>query len=134
MKRVVDHEKLAHLPMILETPWIGKDSATQRPMYEAEIALLSGDVAARFGDEFLAHLEKLEAFFRGKDVDRRAFVLSTWEVLKNDAKAKKADPREPMDRLYDMVAEDKLFTDLTEEQINHRLTAWLAGASAVNLA
>lgn len=134
MKRVVDHEKLAHLPMILETPWIGKDSATQRPMYEAEIALLSGDVAARFGDEFLAHLEKLEAFFRGKDVDRRAFVLSTWEVLKNDAKAKKADPREPMDRLYDMVAEDKLFTDLTEEQINHRLTAWLAGASAVKLA
>lgn len=134
MKRVVDHEKLSHLPMILETPWIGKDSATQRPMYEAEIALLRGDHRERFGDEFAAHLEELEAFFQGRDVHHRHFVVSTWETLKNDAKAKKADPREPMDRLYDMVVEDKLFANLTEEQINHRLTAWLAGVQAAKLA
>jgi deoxyribonuclease-4 len=28
--------------------------------------------------------------------------------------------------LYDMVAEARLFTDLSEEQINHRLIAWFA--------
>ena len=32
--------ELAHLPLILETPWIGKDEKTERPMYEAEIAML----------------------------------------------------------------------------------------------
>jgi len=134
MKRIVDHEKLAHLPMILETPWIGKDDATQRPMYEAEIALLRGDHRERFGDEFLAHVEELAAFFGGKDVHHRNFVVSTWDTLKSDAKAKKADPREPMDRLYDMILEDKLFANLTEEQINHRLTAWLAGVDVAKLA
>lgn len=127
MKRIVDHEKLAHLPMVLETPWIGKDGDKQRPMYAAEIALLRGDHGERFGPEFLEHVEKLGHFFSKKDVHHREFVVQTWETLKNDAKAKKADPREPMDRLYDMVIEDKLFTDLTEEQINHRLTAWLSG-------
>lgn len=134
MKRVVDHEKLAHLPMILETPWIGKDSATSRPMYEAEIALLRGNWRERFGDGFAADIEKMEAYFQEKDVHYRDFVLQTWNVLKSDAKARKADPREPMDRLYDMVTEDKLFPDLTEEQINHRLTVWLAGVSAKQLA
>jgi len=134
MKRIVDHEKLAHLPMILETPWIGKDDATQRPMYEAEIALLRGDHRERFGDEFLEHVEKLGAFFSEKDVHHRNFIVSTWETLKSDAKAKKADPREPMDRLYDMILEDKLFANLTEEQINHRLTAWLAGVDVAKLA
>jgi deoxyribonuclease-4 len=134
MKRIVDHEKLAHLPMILETPWIGKDDATQRPMYEAEIALLRGDHRERFGDEFLAHVEELAAFFGGKDVHHRNFIVSTWDTLKSDAKAKKADPREPMDRLYDMILEDKLFANLSEEQINHRLTAWLAGVDVAKLA
>ncbi|WP_199615417.1 deoxyribonuclease IV [Paenibacillus alkalitolerans] len=129
MKRIVDHEKLVHLPMVLETPWIGKEDANQRPMYEAEIALLRGDHEARFGSDFLEHVEKLGHYFSGKDVHHRDFIVSTWETLKNDAKAKKADPREPMDRLYDMVEEGKLFTDLTEEQINHRLTAWLAGVN-----
>lgn len=131
MKRIVDHEKLAHLPMILETPWIGKDGDKQRPMYAAEIALLRGDHAERFGPEFLEHVEKLGHFFSKKDVHHREFIVRTWETLKNDAKAKKADPREPMDRLYDMVVEDRLFTDLTEEQINHRLTAWLSGADVL---
>lgn len=127
MKSVVHHEKLKHLPMILETPWIGKDKNNLRPMYEAEIALLQGNPSARFGDEFLDHVERLAFFFKKQEVDHRDFVLNTWELLKSDAKAKKADPREPMERLYDLIAENRLFADLTEEQINHRLTAWFAG-------
>jgi deoxyribonuclease IV len=134
MKRVVDHEALQHLPMVLETPWIGKDADKQRPMYEAEIALLRGDHEARFGGEFLEDVEKLGHFFQGQEVDRREFIVRTWETLKSDAKARKADPREPMDRLYDMVAEGKLFTNLTEEQVNHRLTAWMAGINAKAMA
>lgn len=127
---IVHHEKLKHLPMILETPWIGKDEAAERPMYEAEIALLGGTVRERFGDDFLEHVERLDAFFKKQDIDHREFVLSTWDLLKNDAKAKKADGREPLERLYDFVFEDGMFKDLNEEQINHRLTAWLAGKDA----
>jgi deoxyribonuclease-4 len=127
MKRVVSHEKLAHLPMILETPWIGKEDDKQRPMYQAEIALLLGEAEQRLGRNFLDDVERTGHYFSGNHVDRRAYVLDTWETLKNDAKARKADPREPMDRLYDRIVEDKLFPDLSEEQINHRITAWLAG-------
>ncbi|EGL19559.1 MULTISPECIES: deoxyribonuclease IV [unclassified Paenibacillus] len=127
MNRVVHHEKLIGLPMILETPWIGKDPKTQRPMYEAEIALLSGTVLERFGESFAEDVERLAFFFEKKEVDPRGFVLQTWELLKTDAKAKKADGREPMERLYDMIAEEHLFPELTEEQINQRLTAWFAG-------
>ncbi|MEY9095452.1 deoxyribonuclease IV [Paenibacillus sp. RC84] len=127
MNRVVHHEKLIGLPMILETPWIGKDPKTQRPMYEAEIALLSGTVLERFGESFAEDVERLAFFFEKKEVDSRGFVLQTWELLKTDAKAKKADGREPMERLYDMIAEERLFPELSEEQINQRLTAWFAG-------
>ncbi|MFS0836766.1 deoxyribonuclease IV [Paenibacillus sp. 1P03SA] len=127
MNRVVHHEKLIGLPMILETPWIGKDPKTQRPMYEAEIALLSGTVLERFGESFAEDVERLASFFEKKEVDSRGFVLQTWELLKTDAKAKKADGREPMERLYDMIAEERLFPELSEEQINQRLTAWFAG-------
>lgn len=125
---IVHHELLQGRPFILETPWIGKDAKTQRPMYEAEIALLRGDARARFGEQFFEDVERLHHFFGKQEIDSRLFVLSTWELLKNDAKAKKADPREPMDRLYDMIVEGgALSSDITEEQINHRLTAWLAG-------
>ncbi|WP_217562297.1 deoxyribonuclease IV [Paenibacillus sp. GbtcB18] len=127
MNRVVHHEKLRGLPMILETPWIGKDPKTQRPMYEAEIALLSGTVLERFGEGFVEDVERLASFFEKKEIDSRGFVLQTWELLKTDAKAKKADGREPMERLYDMIAEERLFPELSEEQINQRLTAWFAG-------
>jgi deoxyribonuclease IV len=127
MKRIVDHEKLKHLPLILETPWIGKDDKTVRPMYEAEIALLRGDVNQRFGGEFIEHVEKLHHHFDKESIHHREFIVSIWDVLKNDAKAKKADPREPMERLYDMIHEAGIFPELSEEQINHRLTAWLAG-------
>lgn len=126
MKYIVHHDKIRHLPLILETPWIGKEKGKERPMYEAEIALLRGDVENRFGHDFLDHVERLEHFFRKQAVDQREFVVNTWELLKNDAKAKKADGREPMERLYDMIEGAGLFEGLGEELLNHRLTAWLA--------
>jgi deoxyribonuclease IV len=127
MNNIVHHEKIKDRPLILETPWIGKVDKKERPMYEAEIALLRGDVDKRFGSDFLEHVEKLHHYFDKESIDSREYVVSNWDVLKTDAKAKKADPREPMERLYDMIAEAGLFPDLTEEQINHRLTAWFAG-------
>jgi deoxyribonuclease IV len=126
MHSLVHHDQLKHLPFILETPWIGKQDNTQRPMYEAEIALLSDNVKGRFGEEFLTDVEKLNAFFKKQELAPRDFVLQTWELLKNDAKAKKADGREPMERLYDLIAAENLFPELSEEQTNQRLTAWFA--------
>jgi deoxyribonuclease-4 len=130
IKNIVHHPSLKHLPMILETPWIGKDKANQRPMYEAEIALLRGEEETRFGPEFLDHMERLGHYFNKQSIDHRAYIVQTWETLKADAKARKEDPREPLERLYDMVIEGNLFPDLNEEQINHRLTAWLTGKGA----
>ncbi|MEK3713253.1 deoxyribonuclease IV [Paenibacillus sp. FSL R7-0333] len=127
INNVVQHEALAGLPFILETPWIGKDAKKLRPMYEVEIALLRGNVAERFGAEFLQELEELHAFFAKQELDSRRYVLEVWELLKNDAKAKKADPREPLERLYDQVIAAGLFPQLSEEAVNHRLIAWLAG-------
>lgn len=127
INKLVHHESLAHLPFILETPWIGKDAKTQRPMYEVEIALLRGNVTERFGAEFLKEVEELQGFFAKLELDPRQYVLDIWNLLKNDAKAKKADPREPLERLYDHVATAGLFPQLSEEGINHRLIAWLAG-------
>lgn len=126
--RVVHHEALAGRPFILETPWVGKDAKTQRPMYEIEIALLRGNVAERFGNSFISEVEETGSFFNKQNIDPRAFVLDIWSLLKNDAKAKKADPREPFERLYDLVVEAGLFPNLSEEQINQRLIAWLATA------
>jgi deoxyribonuclease-4 len=50
-------------------------------------------------------------------------------MLKNaDAKAKKADPREPLERLFDTVVEHRVLEgDYSEEAVNQRLTAVLAG-------
>jgi deoxyribonuclease-4 len=95
-------------------------------MYEAEIALLRGDVEARFGQAYLEDVERLSSFFQQQDIDAREYVLSVWTTLKNDAKAKKADPREPMDRLYEMIMEANLFEALSEEQINQRILGWFA--------
>ncbi|MHA0857192.1 deoxyribonuclease IV [Paenibacillus sp. CMAA1364] len=131
IQRVVNHERLQGLPFILETPWIGKDAKTQRPMYEIEIAMLRGNVAERFGADFINQVDELRSFFQEKEVDSRDFVLGTWNLLKNDAKAKKADPREPLERLYDMVLEANVFPDLSEEAVNHRIVAWLAGTDVV---
>ncbi|WP_028560469.1 deoxyribonuclease IV [Paenibacillus pinihumi] len=129
IKNVVHHELLAGRPFILETPWIGKESKSQRPMYETEIALLRGNAMERFGDSFFDHVERLHHFFGKEEIDARTYVLGTWDIIKSDAKARKADPREPMDRLYDLVAEHKVLPDLNEEEINQRITAWFAGKS-----
>lgn len=134
MSRVVNHEKLKSRPMILETPWIGKEDKTQRPMYEAEIALLSGNLSGRFGGEFLDQVERIDHLLTKKDIHHRDYILKTWDLLKTDAKAKKADGREPMERLYDLLHEEGLFPELSEEQINQRLTVWLAGKEALKQA
>lgn len=128
MSRIVNHESLKDKPFILETPWIGKTEKTSRPMYEAEIALLRGDVEERFGGEFLTDVERLHYFFDGEGIDPRLYVLNIWELLKLDPKAKKADPREPMERLYDMIIERRVLDEeYSEEAVNQRLTAWFAG-------
>ncbi|MMZ59857.1 putative endonuclease 4 [compost metagenome] len=127
IRNIVNHELLKDRPFILETPWIGKDAKTQQPMYEAEIALLRGNVAERFGEQFLTQVEELHAFFLKSDTNLREFVLSTWDLLKSDAKARKADPREPLERLYDTVVQASIFPELTEQEINHRLIALLSG-------
>lgn len=128
ISNIVNHEALKGRPFILETPWIGKEDKTERPMYEVEIALLRGEVKKRFGDSFLEDVEKLHHFFGKQEIDPRGYVVDTWTLLKNDAKAKKADPREPMERLYDLImAESALSSELSEEQVNQRLTAWFAG-------
>ncbi|WP_341279059.1 deoxyribonuclease IV [Paenibacillus sp. FSL H8-0537] len=131
IQAIVHHEGLKGRPFVLETPWIGKDAKTERPMYEVEIALLRGEVQQRFGDSFLEDVAKLQQFFVPQGIDR-AFVLSTWELLKADAKARKADPREPMERIYDLVIEGGVLpAALTEEQINQRITAWFAGKAVL---
>lgn len=128
IKRIVHHDALKGRPFILETPWIGKEDKTERPMYEAEIALLRGDARARLGESFFEDVERLHHYFGKQDIDPRLHVLSVWELLKNDAKAKKADPREPMERLYDLAIEGgALAPSLTEEQVNQRITAWFGG-------
>lgn len=126
INRLVHHEALQGRPFILETPWIGKDAKKQRPMYEMEIALLRGEVVTRFGEGILSEIEQLKTFFAGQGIYPRSFILDTWNLLKSDAKAKKADPREPLERLYDLVLAENMFPDYTEEQINQRLVAWLA--------
>src|SRR5690606_16858500 len=57
---IVRHEVAKDKPIILETPWIGKDKNNQRPMYEADIALLSVRAEERFGPEFLEHVVRIK--------------------------------------------------------------------------
>lgn len=40
LNHVVHHEKLAHLPKILETPYVGEDKKNKKPPYKHEIAML----------------------------------------------------------------------------------------------
>lgn len=125
---IANHEVAKGKPLILETPWIGKEKSSQRPMYEAEIALLSGNVKGRFGDSFLEDIAQLDHFFTQQGVASnggRQFILETWEVLE-DKKLRSEDKREPMERLYDLVIEHDLFPEYTEEQINHRLIGYFS--------
>lgn len=125
---IANHEVAQGKPRILETPWIGKDKATERPMYEAEIAYLSGREEQRFGSDFLEDVERLKHFFRKQGIEDpggRQFVLGIWDMLQ-DKKSRAQDKREPMERLYDMVVEANLFPDYTEEEINHRIIGYFA--------
>lgn len=125
---IVNHEVFKDKPIILETPWIGKEKASQRPMYEAEIALLSGKVKERFGNGFLEDVAHLEHFFAQQGIAKdggRQFILETWEALE-DKQLRSEDKREPMERLYDLVREHDLFPEYTEEQINHRLVGYFS--------
>lgn len=40
LSHVVHHEKLVHLPKILETPFVGEDKKNKKPPYKHEIAML----------------------------------------------------------------------------------------------
>jgi len=133
IQRVTRHEQLKHLPFILETPWIGKSDKTSAPMYEAEMALLRGDAEKRLGADYLEDVAKLTRFFAGREIDNRSFVEAVWESLRTDPKAKKADKREPMERLYDMVADEGLFPELGEKEINMRLIGFFAGKDGLPL-
>lgn len=134
IQRIVHHEVAQGKPIILETPWIGKEKATQRPMYEAEIALLSGNVEERFGQSFVHDVATLRTFFNdvlgnggtGPGADGRVFILSTWDTLRNK-KLRAEDKREPMERLYDLVFQHGVFADYDEEQVNMRLIGYFAG-------
>lgn len=125
---IVHHPLLQGRPFILETPWIGKDAKKTRPMYEMEIALLRGKAVEHFGDSLVEDIAKLQQLFEDQGIVPHQFVLDTWELLKSDAKAKKADPREPLERLYDIVTTAQVLnSELTEEQVNQRIIAVLSG-------
>ncbi len=126
MHKIVNHDAFRHLPLILETPWIGKDDKSQRPMYEAEIALLTNHVESRFGSEFIEDVHRIQHVFAKKEIHYRNYVLNTWEHLRTDAKSKKEDGREPIERLYDELVIGNVFPNLNEEQIYHRLVGWFA--------
>ncbi|MEW9668841.1 deoxyribonuclease IV [Ammoniphilus sp. 3BR4] len=128
LKNIVHHQAAQGKPVILETPWIGKDKNQVRPMYEAEIALLTNSVEERFGTSYLEDVERLSHFFTKQELHPYETVQSVWSDLQ-DKKKKKEDAREPIERLYDLVTEHQVFPDsLTEEQTNHRIIGWLAQA------
>lgn len=124
--RIVHHEVAKGKPIILETPWIGKNKTDQSPMYEVEIALLRGTVEERFTENFLDDIALLSSYFEKEGIDRRDYIVQNWELLQ-DKKMKKEDPREPLEKLFDTVTRAELLPDESEEGINKRLIAWLAG-------
>ena len=65
LKNIVQHEAARDKPIILETPWIGKEKNTVRPMYAIEIALLQNQAEERFRQEFLEDVER-DRFFPQK--------------------------------------------------------------------
>ena len=125
---IAHHDVAKGKPVILETPWIGKNKKDQSPMYEAEIALLRGTVEERFDGTFLEDVERIGAFFSRECIERHSFIAQNWERLQ-DKKAKKEDPREPLELLFDKVAAADVLPGASEEGINKRLIAWLAGTT-----
>ncbi len=123
---IVHHDAAKGKPVILETPWIGLDKKRTRPMYEAEIALLKGQAIDRFGDGFAEDTARIGQLVTAQTgAGGRDFVLGTWQLLQDKAN-RTLDPREPMRRIHDLVVENALFPDYSEEQINHRIVGYLA--------
>lgn len=127
LKNIVHHEAARDKPVILETPWIGKDKNQVRPMYEVEIALLRNQTEERFGQNFLEDIERVDYFLKKQDLDPIESVRNFWEDLQ-DKKKKKEDKREPLERFYDLIHEHRILPELSEEQVNFRLIGWLAEA------
>ncbi|HJV45947.1 MAG TPA: deoxyribonuclease IV [Bacillota bacterium] len=125
LKNIVHHEASRDKPVILETPWIGKEN--ERPMYEVEIALLSNNVENRMGSEFLEDVERVGHFFKKQDFHPINTIGQMWTDLQ-DKKKKKEDKREPLEKLYDLVEENRILPELNEEQRNGRIIGWLAEA------
>lgn len=125
MARIFSDVRVQHVPMILETPWIGKQKADVRPMYPVEIALLLRDVPARLGETFIADVERLAHGLAQQEVTTQT-VRVMWQRLREDVAFRKADPREPMERLYDLVIAQQWFPHLNEEQIHQRLIGFFA--------
>lgn len=124
--RIVQDERVQHLPMILETPWIGKNAAQTAPMYTIEIALLLDEVEERMGASFVADVAVIDQVLRLRGYTPVS-IRSLWEQFKGDAKARKADPREPLEQLYDLVVQEQLFPDLAEAHVLERIVCWLSG-------
>ncbi len=127
LKNIVHHDAAKGKPVILETPWIGKDKNQVYPMYEVEIALLSQRVEERFGPDFLGDVDKLGHFFAKQELQPYETVQTIWSDLQ-DKKKKKEDAREPLERLYDLVEEHQVFAEMAEEQRLYRILGWLAEA------
>lgn len=126
LHNIVHHEAASGKPVILETPWIGVDKKRTKPMYEAEIALLTGTADTRFGNGFAADSDRIgQLVTQTTGAAGRDFVLGTWGQLQ-DKKVRLADPREPMQRIHDLVVANGLFPDYSEEQINHRIIGHFA--------
>ena len=103
----------------------------QRPMYEAEIALLSGNVENRFGPGFVEDVAKLRAFF-GEELGhpgRQRPRLRAGHV--GAAAGQKArGPRtsgSPWSGCTTSSSSTACFPDYNEEQINMRLVGYFAG-------
>lgn len=126
---IVHHEAARNKPVILETPWIGTEKNIY-PMYEVEIALLKHQPEERFGSGFLEDIERLDHAFQGLDIHRQDFIQNSWGQLK-DKKMKKEDPREPLDRLYDLAMEIGVFPGRSGEEIHKRIIAWLSGLNKI---
>ncbi|MBU6145092.1 MAG: deoxyribonuclease IV [Paenibacillaceae bacterium] len=134
LARIASDQRLQHIPMILETPWIGSDKTF--PMYRVEIAMLMNETAQRMGTQFMDDVQRID------DVLCRAgytpaSIVGMWDARAH-AKARKADPREPLEQLYDIVAASGVGERWTERDGYERLVCWLAsgadrGQSAIGL-
>jgi deoxyribonuclease-4 len=125
LARIASDPRLQHIPMILETPWIGTEKTF--PMYRVEIALLMNETVQRMGTAFIEDVQRIDDVLRhaGYTPD---LIVSMWDVRAH-AKARKADPREPLEQLYDIATASGLHEQWTQRDVYERLICWLASAA-----